>query len=182
MKVKVQKLGKKEKKKSTKKKKTKHAQTSELGKPKPRKELSESQIAEIKEAFSIFDCNGNGTISASEIKSVLKSIEKEPTDEEIHRLLREANKSGTGELTYLEFQEMMRNQLLIDDEPEDVKHVFQIFDPKSKGYMDTEEFRRVLTTIGEVLTEEEVNEILSVVDRESTGKIPFNDFVKRMCS
>lgn len=40
----------------------------------PPQELTPAQEAEIKEAFSIFDENGNGTIGPQEIKHVLKAV------------------------------------------------------------------------------------------------------------
>jgi len=155
--------------------------TSVDGETRPKKELTDAQLAEIKEAFSIFDENGSGSISKEEIIAVLTKIERPPTEEEVNRLMEEANKSKTGQLTYPEFLVMMRNQLIIDEEEDEVRSVFQIFDPKNTGYINGLEFKRALTSIGDVMSEQEIQEILAVLDRDSSGKIELKKLVAELC-
>ena len=45
--------------------------------------LTEEQIAEFKEAFSLFDKDGNGTINTKELGSVMASVGQKPTDAEL---------------------------------------------------------------------------------------------------
>ena len=44
------------------------------------KVLSVQQISELKEAFQLFDRDGDGTISTDELGIVLRSIGQNPTD------------------------------------------------------------------------------------------------------
>ena len=45
--------------------------------------LTKEQIAEIKEAFSLYDKDGNGTISTKELGTALRSLGQNPTEAEI---------------------------------------------------------------------------------------------------
>ena len=45
--------------------------------------LTKEQIAEYKEAFSLFDKDGNGTISTKELGTVLRSLGQNPTEAEV---------------------------------------------------------------------------------------------------
>lgn len=54
-------------------------------------------------AFRVFDKNGDGYISASELKSVMESLGEEMTDEQIHEMIREADTDGNGLIDYSEF-------------------------------------------------------------------------------
>ena len=45
--------------------------------------LSEEQIAEFKEAFSLFDKDGDGTITTKELGTVMRSLGQNPTEAEL---------------------------------------------------------------------------------------------------
>ena len=51
---------------------------------------------EIKEAFSLFDVDGSGNISASECGTVIRSLGHNPTDDEIEDLLKVGRNTSTG--------------------------------------------------------------------------------------
>lgn len=72
------------------------------------KKLKDSDSEEeIKQAFKVFDRDGNGTISVSELKSVMSSLGEKLTDGEIDAMIREADVDGDGEISYDEFVKMM---------------------------------------------------------------------------
>merc|ERR1711966_425142 len=70
-------------------------------------QLTEEQIAEFKEAFSLFDRDGNGFISAAELRHVMTNLGEKPTDEEVDEMIREADVDGDGQINYEEFVKMM---------------------------------------------------------------------------
>ena len=52
-------------------------------------EYTEEQLAEFKEAFSLFDRDGDGTIDADELGTVMRSMGHQPTEEEVEDMIRE---------------------------------------------------------------------------------------------
>ena len=46
-------------------------------------QLTEEQIAEFKEAFSLFDKDGDGTITTKELGTVMRSLGQNPTEAEL---------------------------------------------------------------------------------------------------
>ena len=56
------------------------------------KDFAEETMA----AFRVFDKDGSGTISAAELKAVMKSLGENLTDEEIDEMVREADKDNNG--------------------------------------------------------------------------------------
>ena len=55
---------------------------------------------EIREAFKVFDKDGNGFISASELRTVMTSLGEKLTDEEVDEMIHEADTDGDGQVNY----------------------------------------------------------------------------------
>ena len=53
-------------------------------------QLTEEQIAEFKEAFSLFDKDGDGTITTKELGTVMRSLGQNPTEAELQDMINEA--------------------------------------------------------------------------------------------
>ena len=87
-----------------------------------RQELSEQQKQEIKEAFDLFDTNGQGQINMKDLKVALRALGFEPSKEEIKRLIsdltgqtgqsnRERGKEGEVEIDFNDFLEIMTTKM-----------------------------------------------------------------------
>uniref|UniRef100_A0A8C6P1I8 EF-hand domain-containing protein n=1 Tax=Nothobranchius furzeri TaxID=105023 RepID=A0A8C6P1I8_NOTFU len=75
---------------------------------------SPSFPAEFKEAFSLFDKDGDGTITTKELGTVMRSLGQNPTEaelqdmiNEVDEMIREADIDGDGQVNYEEFVQMM---------------------------------------------------------------------------
>ena len=51
-------------------------------------------ISEFKEAFALFDKDGDGTISASELGAVLRGLGQNPTKAELDELIQSVDSDG----------------------------------------------------------------------------------------
>ena len=69
------------------------------------------QTVEIREAFKIFDRDGNGYIDAKELKHVVTRMGEVLTASEADEFMREADLDGDGKLDYNEFVTMMLQSL-----------------------------------------------------------------------
>ena len=55
---------------------------------------------ELKEAFRVFDKDGDGFVSYPELKIVLKSLGEKLTDEEVAAMVKEADLNNDGRISY----------------------------------------------------------------------------------
>ena len=62
---------------------------------------------EFLEAFKVFDKDGNGFISAAELRHIMTNLEEKLTDDE---MIREADVDGDGQINYEEFVKMMMSK------------------------------------------------------------------------
>lgn len=55
---------------------------------------------ELREAFRVFDKDGNGFISAAELRHVMTNLGEKLTDEEVDEMIKEADLDGDGLVNY----------------------------------------------------------------------------------
>ena len=60
-------------------------------------------LPELKEAFSLFDKDGDGTISSKELGTVMRSLGQNPTEEQLLDMINEVDADGE-QLTLLNLQ------------------------------------------------------------------------------
>lgn len=145
----------------------------------PMNELSEREILEYKDAFKLFDKDGNGTISKEELGLVMRSIGRNPTGRELDDMIHEVDADGSGSIEFPEFLTMMTKRLYIDPEDE-MREAFNVFDRDGDGFISAAELMVVMKNLGEKLTEEEVQDMLKEADKNRDGKIDYNEFVSMM--
>lgn len=58
--------------------------------------LTESQTAEAKEAFALFDKDNDGCITTGELGTVMRALGKNPTEAEVSSLVKEIDPDGRG--------------------------------------------------------------------------------------
>ena len=59
-------------------------------------------------AFAMFDVDGNGSISTSELRELFKRLGQEPTEEEMRVMVEEVDLDGSGTVDFWEFKRMMK--------------------------------------------------------------------------
>ena len=55
---------------------------------------SNCSFAEFKEAFNLFDKDGDGTITTMELGTVVRSLGQNPTEAELKEMIHEVDKDG----------------------------------------------------------------------------------------
>merc|ERR1712048_1348083 len=70
-------------------------------------EDEEALKKELKEAFRIYDKEGNGYISTDVLKEILQELDSKLTNEDLDNIIEEVDEDGSGTLDFDEFMEMM---------------------------------------------------------------------------
>nr|AEO16867.1 B-GECO1 [synthetic construct] len=145
-----------------------------------RGQLTEEQIAEFKEAFSLFDKDGDGTITTKELGTVMRSLGQNPTEAELQDMINEVDADGDGTIDFPEFLTMMAPKMQDTDSEEEIREAFRVFDKDGNGYIGAAELRHVMTNLGEKLTDEEVDEMIREADIDGDGQVNYEEFVQMM--
>ncbi|PAA48296.1 hypothetical protein BOX15_Mlig013024g1 [Macrostomum lignano] len=141
-------------------------------------QLTEDQIAEFKEAFSLFDKDGDGCITTKELGTVMRSLGQNPTEAELQEYIEEIDSELTGVLELNTFMTLMAEKMKPRDTEEAIIEAFRVFDKQNSGMVSASELRNQLTQLGERLTDEEVDALIKEADCDGEGQIRYEDFVR----
>merc|ERR1712079_594090 len=136
--------------------------------------------AEFKEAFDEFDKDGSGSISTKELLGVMRSMGQNPTEDEVLELVMEVALNGDGTIDFPEFLQMMKKKSNEQEQLDDLKEAFKMFDRNKDGYIDLNELKKVTSLIGTALTSADLYKFMNEADKDGNGKIDYEEFVAMM--
>ncbi|ELT91434.1 hypothetical protein CAPTEDRAFT_146942 [Capitella teleta] len=128
---------------------------------------------EFREAFSLFDKDGDGTITTKELGTVMRSLGQNPTEAELQDMINEVDEDGNGTIDFDEFLTMMERKMKETDTEEEMREAFRVFDKDGDGFISAAELRHVMANLGEKLTEQEVDEMIKEADINGDGKVDY---------
>lgn len=140
-------------------------------------QFSEDQIAEFQEAFLLYDQRGDGKIPVHQIGDVLRALGQNPTESEVKKLIIEHR--ADDRVTFEVFLPIMQAicSRRSTDTSEDFIEGLRHFDKDGNGFISSAELRHLLTTLGEKLSDEEAEQLLTGHE-DNKGNINYEDFVR----
>ncbi|CCJ28766.1 unnamed protein product [Pneumocystis jirovecii] len=124
--------------------------------------FKDSSNSAYKEAFSLFDKRGKGTISRDCIGDLLRAVGQNPTLSEISEI-EESIPEDIGFDTFLRVLNRPNGFRSVGDHADFIRG-FQVFDKESTGLIGVGELRYILTNLGEKLSDDEVDELLKDIN------------------
>ncbi|GAA5801031.1 hypothetical protein HPULCUR_006473 [Helicostylum pulchrum] len=143
-------------------------------------QLTQEQITEYREAFQLFDKNGDGSISASELGVVLRSFGMNPSDAELQDMVNDVDADNNGHIDFEEFLSLVKTLKSESDDTDDLQEAFKVFDADGNGVIDRNELHKVMSSLNETLTEQELDAMIREADINGDGQISFEEFKAMM--
>jgi len=139
-------------------------------------ELNEEQT-EYREVFKLF-VDDKGTIT-TKLAGVLRYLGTNPTNAELALVEQEI---GDNPVDFPKFLHLITQQKKKEASVrEELLQAFKIFDKNNTGGVSRQELRLVLISIGEPLTEDEIDEMIKEAEIKD-GNILYEDFIKMLLS
>ncbi|KAM3147209.1 EF-hand domain [Paramecium bursaria] len=135
-------------------------------------------LQEFKEAFALFDKDGDGTITIKELGMVMRSLGINPTYKDLKEMIREVDFDGNGMIDFNEFLSLMAKKLRDTDLEEEYITAFKIFDQDGDGTLSAQELKHVLINMGEKVSDQDVNDLIKEFDSDKDGYITLEEFIK----
>ena len=146
----------------------------------PEDDLTEEQKAELKEAFSLFDKDGDGTITIDELSIVMKSIGQASSKEAIKEMIGDIDDDDDGEVSFEEFMKLMARKMKEGEMEEELIEAFKTFDANNNNYITEQELADILERYGEKMPRDEIHKMFLEADKTGDGTITFEEFVLMM--
>lgn len=136
-------------------------------------ELTEEFIDEFREAFSLFDFDGDGLVSISRLGTMMRSLGQNPTEAELQDMIAEVASDGDmdTEIDFPEFLALMVRKMRDTDTEE------ELID--GKGFIAVDELRHCMSNLGERLSDEEIAEMIREADLDGDG-LNYEKFITMM--
>lgn len=139
-------------------------------------------MGDKKEVFNLFDDVGDGKIDAIQIGTVARALGLKPTQAQVTKAAgAEYKRAGEKRLSLEEFLPIYE-QLQKEKEVgtfADFMEGLRVFDKEECGKIMVAELRHALLALGERLTVEEADEIVSGIE-DSDGNVNYESFIKKV--
>eukprot|EP00931_Biecheleriopsis_adriatica_P093089 TRINITY_DN66841_c0_g1_i1.p1 TRINITY_DN66841_c0_g1~~TRINITY_DN66841_c0_g1_i1.p1 ORF type:complete len:452 (-),score=111.17 TRINITY_DN66841_c0_g1_i1:65-1420(-) len=148
------------------------------------------KLAELQATFDGFDSSGDGSLGPDELYQMFKKLGKNLTRAQLREVMKEVDTDGSGEI---EFEELcileikmnrprVRADLIRYQDYIDIKTIKRLEDAfvrrdvACRGYVTTHEFKQVTEAFGYKIPDEELDDVISDVDKHGTGDMDFDQF------
>lgn len=148
-------------------------------------DLSAGDIEDVREIFDLFDFwdGRDGEVDGAKIGDLLRCAGLNPTNEIVKK---NGGCEKFGEKQY-KFDEILPIYKAVSGETDtgtfaDFMEAFKTFDREGQGFISSAEMRHVLTSLGERLSDEEVDSVIKFTDLQEDldGNVKYEDFIKRV--
>lgn len=135
-----------------------------------KQELLEEQKLEIREAFQLFDMNGDGSLDYHETKVAFKALGFELTKRQVLDIIREYDTDETNLITYDNFYKTVGEMILKRDPLDEIRRAFKLFDIDGTGKISVRNLRKISKDLGENLSDEELQAMIDEFDLDEDGE------------
>ena len=126
-----------------------------------------AKYRELKEAFDFFDKNNSGVIEAKEINALLGNLGKGSSQTEVADLMSSIDKDQDNAVSFDEFCVMVKatsRHEINQTEQEQLREQFRVFDLNGDGIISPSELKKVMSMMGEKITDADIDGLLNKYD------------------
>ncbi|WJZ88114.1 hypothetical protein VitviT2T_007444 [Vitis vinifera] len=140
------------------------------------------ESAEMKRVFQMFDRNGDGRITKTELNDSLENLGIYIPDKDLAQMIEKIDVNGDGCVDIDEFRALYESIMEEKDEDEDMKEAFNVFDQNGDGFITVDELKSVLGSLGlrHGRTVEDCKRMIMKVDEDGDGKVDLKEFKQMM--
>ncbi|CAK8678650.1 uncharacterized protein LOC143471326 [Clavelina lepadiformis] len=142
--------------------------------------LSEEQLAVYKTHFDNFDLKQEGAIKATDLGTVLRACGQVPSEGWLKERMKVADPEEKGIVEWDGFVKILHLSTVQGNPDEELLEAFRRFDKGHTGVIKSSELRSIMTSLGDTLTEEEVEELIREADPMCNGFVNYESLSRTL--
>jgi len=141
-------------------------------------EITDEQLEDLKEAFTLFDKKGDDKVDAAQIIEVLRSLTLNPLTADVEKVIKDSGLAGTRVdfPTFCSIYEQFLKRPTIANAA-DMVEMFKTFDRDGSKNVFGGEMRQILMCLGDKMNEEQIDVMVSPHEN-AEGYIPYETLLK----
>jgi len=146
----------------------------------PEFQLTDDQVAEIRDAFNNYDREKKGEIPTAILGTVMKNLGHNLKPDQLADCIDAVDGDGSGTVDFDEFLALMAKKTKEADDERELREVFRVFDKNSRGVIDVADLKMIFKALDPDMPDDEVEQIISEVDEDGSGTVDYEEFYKLM--
>ncbi len=137
-------------------------------------DVANTNLAEFDRIYQVFDADGDGILTRSEIIEALEVLGKSISPQDRQKLL--GRISTEDQVTRNSFIEWMSQRQDIDLVA-DLREIFNLIDVDRSGHLDFAEFTQIIRCLNPDAEDIEITKAIQKADKDGNGEIDFEEFI-----
>jgi len=136
--------------------------------------------ATYEKIFKEADKDGSGSLTLSEVTTMLRKNGYKESDEKIKAMFNSIDMSGDQKVSLEEFLQAMGAIPPKDHKEANMSRCFREFDKDGSGSIDRSELKNAMREYNSEMSEGEIDRLLQIVDKDVSGSINYEEFIAQV--
>ncbi|XP_052790146.1 troponin C-like isoform X1 [Mya arenaria] len=144
--------------------------------------VSEKQFTDAKQTFHLYLKKGTEEVATKDLDQLFKAMALHIDDDKLKDWADEMDEDATGCIDWAKFKILFERKCKEDEEEKELKEAFRVLDNQKKGVIPVDDLRWILKSLGDDITEEEIDDMIAETDTDGSGTVDYEEFKSLMSS
>ncbi|XP_052264501.1 troponin C-like isoform X2 [Dreissena polymorpha] len=142
--------------------------------------VTDKQFTDAKQTFHLYQKKGTEEVATKDLDQLFKAMALHVDDDKLKDWADEMDDDAVGTIPWEKFKILFERKLKEDEEEKELKEAFRVLDNQKKGTIPVDDLRWILKSLGDDITEEEIDDMIAETDTDGSGTVDYEEFYALM--